>query len=147
MPSQNQTYDISLLLKDAGLVDASAAATVGGQARVIDLGAAAEIDAELIVDVSALEIDSNDESYDIVLQGSPDADFGTAANIAELLALHLGAKETKRTDADADDTTGRYIMRVTNERNGTVYRYLRVYTVVAGTVASGINYTARLATF
>jgi len=37
---------------------------------------------------------------------------------------------------------GRYTLPFSNEDNGTFYRYVRVYTVVGGTIASGINYTA-----
>ena len=32
----------------------------------------------------------------------------------------------------------------TNERNGEVFRYLRVYTDVAGDIATGINFTAHI---
>lgn len=130
--------DSSLSLKAAGLVAASAAGSI------INVGAF-PIRADVVVDVTALEIASNDESYWIVIQGSPDSDFGTAGNIVELGAIHLGAKEIKLTDSDADDATGQFVFPVSNERNGTVYPYMRSYTVVAGTIATGINYSARLA--
>lgn len=142
---RNFTLDTLLQLKDAGAVGASAAATVGGSAKVLDLGAGF-VEGNIVLDVSALEIASADESYDIVVQLSPDSNFGTAGNIIEQCAKHLGAKATKRTDCDKDDATGRYVLPVTNENRGTVYRYLRLYTVVAGTIAQdgGINYTAWL---
>ena len=134
------TFDTELEFKDAGLVAASAAATVDAVAQVIDVGDGL-FKGCMIIDVSALEIASNDEIYDIVIQGSPVEAF-TAAGVVELAALNLSAKEVKRTDSDADNATGRYKIYFDNEQNGTIYQYLRVYTVVAGTVATGINYAA-----
>ena len=46
---------------------------------------------------------------------------------------------------DTTATTGRYILPVRNEINGTWYRYARLYTDVTGTIATGINYTAYVA--
>lgn len=135
------TFDANLEFKDAGLVAASAAAQVDSAAKIVDLGTGL-FKGCMIIDVSALEIASNDEIYDIVIQGSPDAAFGTAGNICELAQLNLSAKEVKRTDCDKDDGTGRYKLYFDNENDGTFYRYVRVYTIVAGTVATGINYTA-----
>lgn len=134
------TFDASLEFKDAGLVGTSAAATVDSAAKVIDAGTGL-FKGCMILDVTALEIASNTELYDIVVQGSPDAAF-TAATAVELAAINLSAKEVKRTDCDKDDGVGRYKLYFDNENNGTFYRYLRLYTVVAGDVASGINYAA-----
>lgn len=134
------TFDADMEFKDAGLVAASAAANVDGAAKVVDLGTG-HFKGQMILDVSALEIASNDETYDIVIQGSPDSAF-TAATSVEFCALHLGAKEIKRTDTDKDDATGRFKLYFDNENNGTYYRYARIFTVVAGSIATGINYTA-----
>ena len=132
------TYDTETDLKAAGLVAASAAGSI-----IVDLGTG-EARGDLVLEVSALEIASNDESYTIVLQGSPDAAFGTAGNIQDLVSVNLAAKEVKATDSDKDDATGRVIVPFSNRFNGTNYRYVRIYTVVAGTVATGINYVAYL---
>jgi len=133
-------YDSGLVLKAAGLIAASAAS-----ATVIDLGSASAIaKGEMVIEVTALEIASNDEIYDIVLQGSTVAAFATDTAITELCAINLSAAEVKRTDCNKDDAIGRYVVPFTNEQAGTIYRYLRVYTVVAGTIATGINYSARL---
>lgn len=141
---RNFTYDVELQLKDAGLVASSAAATVASAAKVLDLGAGF-VKGNIVLEVTALEIASNDEIYDIVAQLSSDSDFGTAANIVERCALNLSAKEVKRTDCDRDDTTGRFILPFDNEVAGTIYRYMRLYTIVGGSIASGINYSAYLA--
>jgi hypothetical protein len=136
------TFDSDLEFKDAGLVAASAAATVDSAAKVIDVGTGL-FKACMILDVSALDIDGNNEIYDIIVQGSTVAAFATAGSIVELAAINLSAKEVKRSDSDKDDSTGRYKIYFDNENNGTYYRYLRVYTVVAGAgVSTGINYTA-----
>lgn len=135
------TFDSDLEFKDAGLVAASAAATVDGAAKIVDVGTGL-FRGCMFFDVSALEIASNDELYDIVIQGSSDSDFGTDTNIVELAAINLSAAEVKRTDCNKDDSTGRFKLYFDNENDGSYYRYLRIYTVVAGTVATGINYSA-----
>jgi hypothetical protein len=134
------TFDANLEFKDAGLVASSGAAEVDAAAKYVDVGSG-HFKACMIIDVSALEIDNDDEIYDIVIQGSPDTSF-TAATLCDLCQLNLSAKEVKRTDSDKDDSTGRYKLYFDNENDGTYYRYIRVYTVVAGTVGTGINYTA-----
>ena len=133
-------YDALMLFKDAGAVAASAAATVASAAKVVDVGTGL-FKACMILDVSALEIASNDEIFDIVIQGSPDAAF-TATGVVELAQLSLSAAEVKRTDCNRDDAEGRYKLYFDNEFDGSLYRYIRVYTVVGGTIATGINYSA-----
>ncbi len=134
----NYMYDANMVLKAAGLIAAPAAV-----ATVIDVGSAtAKLKGEIVIDVTALEIASNDEIYDIVLQGSTVAAFATDTAIEEMCSITLSAAEVKRTDSNSDSVIGRYIMPFTNERNGTTYRYLRLYTITDGTIASGINYKA-----
>lgn len=134
--------DGTLILKDAGLVAVSGAATVGGQAKVADVGAGL-VNAELVVDVSAIEIASNDELYTIALQGSDTSDFSTGSPVIEDLAvLILGASEV--VGGNQDTASGRLILPFRNEKAGTVFPYLRVYTTVAGAVATGINFTAHV---
>lgn len=131
--------DADLLLKAQALVAASAAGSL-----IVDTGGAV-FRGELIINVTALEIASANEFYDVVLQGSPDSGFGTAGNIVELAQRSYGAKAGRITDADKDDAAA-FVdnFPVTNVYAGTPYRYLRIYTRVAGTVATGINYSARL---
>jgi len=134
-------FDADMLMKDAGLVAATAAATVSGAAKVKNVGAA-RLDAVLVVDVSAVEIASNDEEYDIIVQGSNDSAF--ASGVENLGQLNLGATEVRQGGAQ-DSTTGRYELLFTNYQDDTVYQYLRVYIVVAGTIATGINFKAFIA--
>lgn len=138
------TYDESLKIKAAALVAATANGTIE-----LDLGTGL-VEGFLVVDATAVEIDSNDESYEIILQGSTVAGFGTAAAIAPLAMMTICDKAATRGAAGVigngtDDVPGRYAIPFRNERNGTIYRYVRVRTVVVGTIATGINYMAFLA--
>lgn len=139
MAQHNHAYvwDANLEFKDAGLVAADAAATVDAAAKVVDLGSGYWRGA-LVVDVSAIEIASNDERYDICFELSASSTF--ASGILCRAVLALGALEV--ISGDTDSATGRYVLFVDNEVQGTLYRYARVYTDVSGTVATGINYTA-----
>lgn len=133
-------YDTQLVLKDAGLVAASAAATVGGEAAVLDLGGGL-VEGKLYIDVSAIEVADDDELYAVAIQGSDTADFSTGSPVIEELAvLNLGAAEV--VGGNQDSETGRYVLPFRNEKGGTVFRYVRAYTTVSGTVATGINFTA-----
>jgi hypothetical protein len=129
-----KTYDHATLLKAAGLVAATAAGSV-----ILDLGNGLML-ADLVVDVTALEVASNDEIYTIALEGSNVADMSSAS--VTLAAFQLGNAPAP---ADADTAVGRHVIGVRNELNGTLYRYVRIHTTVAGTIATGINYSAFLA--
>ena len=132
--------DGTFLMKDAGLVAADAAATVGGSAKIADLGAG-KVEGHMVAEVTAFNVDNNDELYLIKLQGSSKSDF--ADTIEDLAILELGALETM-IGTDTDSVVGTYVLPFSNERNGTVYRYVRIYTDVTGTVGTGINYTCHL---
>lgn len=129
-----KTYDHATLLKAAGLVAASAAGTV-----ILDLGDGF-MEADLIIDISALEVASTDEIYTVSLEGSSVAAMTSGSvTLAEKQFGNVPAP------ADADTAVGRHLVPVTNELNGTTYRYVRIYTTVAGAIATGINYSAFLA--
>lgn len=131
------TFDAELELKDAGLVAVSGAATVDSVAKILNVGTGLWT-ADIVIDVTAVEIASNDERYDIIAQGSTSASF--ASVIEDLSQIQIGALEV--TDGDQDGATGRFILPVRNEVNNVRYPYIRLYTVVAGAVATGINYSA-----
>jgi hypothetical protein len=141
MGLRKYNFDALMLLKDAGLVAASAAAQVASADKILDMGAA-RFDGVAVIDVSAVEIDSNNELFTIIIQGSNSAAF--ASGIENLGALQLGAAEVRPGGAQ-DSVAGRYELPFVTEQADTVYRYIRAYTVVAGTQAAGINYTAFVA--
>jgi len=137
---RNLTSDSLLTMKDAGLVAATAAAQVDGEDHIEDAGAGF-VEGHLVIDISAIEVADGDERYDIVLQGSSESDF--ASSYCDLVAVALGASAV--INMDSDTTTGRIVLPFDNEFMETVCQYLRLYTVVAGTIAAGINYRARIA--
>ena len=132
-------YDTQLELKDAGLVAADAAGTVGGTAKVIDAGEAV-MEGVLVIDLSAIEIASGNELYKISLQGSVREDF--AHSYEDLAIIELGAKGVL--GGDQDSGVGVYAIPFSNVRKDKLFRYLRVFTDVSGSIATGINFTARL---
>lgn len=138
--SKDQMYDHAHLMKDAGLVAASAAATVGGSAKVLDLGAG-RVDARAILDITAVEVADGNEKYEVEVQVSNSSTFASGIFIAGVAKLG----DSTVSGESADTTTGRREVHFTNEVNGTLYRYARLYTRIAGTIATGINYTGYLA--
>lgn len=132
------TFDALLEMKDAGLVAADAAAQVDGSNKILDVGDA-RFEAKLIIDVTAIEVASGDEGYTIKVQGSDASNFGSG--VETITSLTLG--DTSVTGNSVDSTTGRYELGVSNiGADGQPYRYLRLYTDVTGTIATGINYSA-----
>jgi hypothetical protein len=129
-----KTYDHATLLKAAGLVAASAAGSV-----ILDLGDGL-MEGDLIIDISALEVATGDEIYTISLEGS-----AVAAMTSGSVELARAVFGNNPAPADADTAVGRHLVPVRNELNGTLYRYVRLHTTVAGDVATGINYSAFLA--
>ena len=130
-------------MKDSyAVAAASAAALVASAAKVLDLGDG-YVEGDVVIDVSAMDVATTDEIYTIVWQLSPDATFGTAANVVEACQINLGAAPPKITDSNVANVIGRYILPVRNEFAGTIYRYARLWTV--GSIAgSSITYTAFL---
>jgi hypothetical protein len=139
--NHNFVFDALLEMKDAGVIGSSAAATVDSVAKVLDLGDKF-CSGNLVIDITALEVATGDEKYEIEWQLSPDATFGTAGNIRCATVVKLGDSTTN--GSGADSAVGRIVQPVQNEFNGTVYRYARLFTRIAGDIASGINYSAFL---
>lgn len=136
----NYTFDANLELKDAGLVAADAAGQVDSVDKIVEAGTGL-FEGIAVIDVTAIEIASNDEVYKISIQGSSSSTF--ASDIVDLAEISLGALEV--IGGDVDSTTGRYEVPFTNRMNNTYYRYLRLYTDVSGDIATGANFSAFIA--
>lgn len=134
---RSYVFDGDLELKDAGLIAADAAWQVSGANRIIDVGPAVFFGVG-VIDVSAIEIASNDELYELIIQGSTSPTF--ASVIVDLAVLPLGALEVLV--GDQDSVVGRYELPFFNVQHDTVYQYIRGYTDVSGTIATGINFKA-----
>jgi hypothetical protein len=132
------TFDALLEFKDAGLIAADGLAQVDGANKTVDVGAGL-FEADMVVDVTALEVASGDERYEMMVQGSNSPTF--ASGIAQLATFVVG--DATVTGGDADDGTGRYVFGFSNRgKDETLYRYLRLNFDVGGTIATGINLTA-----
>lgn len=128
------TYDDALKLKAAGLVAASA------DGSIVDLGEGL-VDGFIVIDVTAVEIESGNEIYTISLEGSNVAAM-TSGSVC--LAKKVFGNLVVPMDA-ALSASGRYVIPFRNEEGGTTFRYVRLSTLVAGTIATGINFKAFLA--
>lgn len=142
MGQRNYNYDAEMQLKDAGLVAATAAAQVGGADKIIDLGVG-RMEAVAVLDLTAIETDSSNELYTVAIQGSSSATF--ASDIQNLAMMDFGHLSTPRKGGAITSLVGRYEIPFVNEQNDIRYRYLRLHTTVAGTVATGANFSAFVA--
>jgi hypothetical protein len=129
------TYDSALALKAAGLV----AATASGS-TIVDLGDGL-VEGYVVIDMTACEVATGDEIYTVSLEGSNVAamDSGSVC-----LARKTFGNLVVPMDA-ALSAAGRYVIPFRSEEAGTNYRYVRIHTTVAGTIATGINYAAFIA--
>lgn len=91
MSKMTTAFDSLLVAKDAGLVAASAAATVSSVAKVMDLGLG-NVECDLVLDVSAVEVASENESFRIAVQLSSTSDFSD--DVYEVESIQLGACES-----------------------------------------------------
>ena len=128
------TYDDDLSLKDAGLL---ASSTDGS---ILDLGAGL-VDGFLVIDLTACEIATGDEIYTVSLEGSTVAAM-TSASVC--LAKKVFGNLVVPMDA-ALSTAGRYVIPFRNEEGGSTFRYVRLSTLIAGTIATGINFVSFIA--
>lgn len=135
---RSYSFDASLQLKDAGLIASTAAAQFAGSDKIIDVGTSVFAGC-VVIDASAIEVGSNDELFTVRLEGSNSASF--ASGIQQLGSIRLGSAGGLGSNY-AITTPGRYEMPFINSQNDTTYRYLRLVTVVAGSIATGINYSA-----
>lgn len=130
----NFTYDDALSLKDAGLL---ATSTDGS---ILDLGPGL-VDGFLVIDLSACEVATGDEIYTVSLEASNVAAM-TSGSVC--LAKKVFGNLVVPMDA-ALSAAGRYVIPFRNEENGTLFRYVRLSTLIAGTIATGINFSAFIA--
>ena len=128
------TYDDALSLKDAGLVAASA------DGSILDLGAGL-VEGYLVIDLTACEIASGNEIYTVSLEGS---NVSAMDSGSVCLAKKVFGNLVVPMDA-ALSASGRYVIPFRNEEGGTTFRYVRLSTLVAGTIATGINFSAFIA--
>jgi hypothetical protein len=131
------TVDATLQLKDAGAITATGAGQVGGQNRVVNLGTGL-VSAAFMVDISALDVTSADETYDIRLQVSSDPTFATDVTIA---ARIVGGASAVTAGQDTQGVGKRVVPFNNVGEDGAPKQYARCYTAIGGTTPS-INFDA-----
>lgn len=126
-----QVYDDALLMHDGvANITADGGGVVDAGAAILDLGAGQLINGMVVLEISALDVTTGDEKYNIHIQGSNSATF--ASGISQLAQRELG--DDTQILADADAGVGRYLIPFVNlDQAGNVLRYVRIYFDVSGT--------------
>ena len=138
------TFDSDTALKDVSAgIASSAPAQVASADRILDLGAG-RIEGVVVIDVTALDVAAGDEGtiFFQVSDGGPGTTAFEAGSWITAAALVLG--DVTLNGSKTDSAVGHYELFCTNEINGVVYRYARLYTLVAS--SGQLTYTAFLAT-
>jgi hypothetical protein len=132
MAGITKTYDHSLLLHDGAVINASVAGNVATVARILDIGLG-HVYGDIVVDISAMDVDNNDEMITIGVQISDSATF--ASSFWEVASLSIGDEAV--INGDVAMTTGRYVIPFNNMiSDGTTKRYLRLYFTETGTTTT-----------
>lgn len=146
------SFDIGQLVSDnAAAYTASGFLQVGGATGSIDLGGnqgvspvqVARGDFMAVFDVTALDITSGNETYnlDIVVSNSPSFASGNAI----AASVQFGKGASLRVANSGDSVIGRYEVGFTNQVAGTIYEFAAVFLTVAGTTPS-VNILGFIAT-
>lgn len=137
----DRTPDAALLLHDsASAVTADGLATVGGSAAagIVDLGAT-DFCGDAVFDVSACDVATGDENYELQLIGSNSSSFASGNVLLGVLMLGDATTLAGGTGGiDTDKTTGRHVLTFRNRIGATVYRYVRLNNEI---IAAGSSIT------
>jgi len=129
--SNFRQFDAALLL-DAGTAGAKTA-SFNASVSSINLGTA-RVRGEMVVDVSALDVGTGDESYKVVLLGGTEAGFSSGKE-EELAVVALGGASTKEGD-QVDVAPLRLTVPFDTHRAGQIYSHVRLRVVMSGTTPS-----------
>lgn len=125
-------YDVDLVAKAAALIAADTSHLIVNVGDALFKGV-------LVIDVTAIETATTDERYIIHVQGSTSATF--ASDVQNLAAIEFGASAA-RSGSAITSLIGRYELPFISAQCGILYPYIRAYTDVSGTIATGINFSA-----
>lgn len=116
------------------LEDGAAAITADGAgSAILDLGAGRVV-GDIVIDVSAMDLTTGDEQYNIIAEVSDSATF--ASGIEQACAIQIGGATTPLGNRDLASDVGRYVLSFQNQLNDRVYRYLQLHVDVGGTTPS-----------
>lgn len=136
-------FDANLQFSDAAAaMTASGYLQVGGANSIVDLGGnqgttpaqQARIDAVAVVDVTAIDITSGNETYKLLVVVSNDPGLATGNWIAGEIMLGKGTSLDCLNGADS--ITGRYEIMFSTNIAGALFEYAGVYLVAGGTTPS-----------
>lgn len=151
MGDRNYSFDANLLLADGvAAITADGYTQVNGADGILNLGGnqsvtpvqQARIDCMLVLDVTALEIDTANEVYRLKVLGDNTTSFAATRVLAEMT---LGKGTAKVPSSTLDDTPGRYELPFCTEQDDVKYQYVKLYVDVAGTIVTGIDFLAWVA--
>lgn len=136
LSSFNRPFDALLQLQDdAAQITASGNGTVGGSAKIVDIGDGVVL-AEAVFDINTIDTTTGDETYVLKVEGSTSSSF--ASGIVTLGMLQLGGASASavvgaESAASSLANTKRFIVPFWNVKYGLVFRYLRARFVLSGT--------------
>ena len=113
--------------------EALTTAVTANLANILTVGDG-RIDAIAVLDITALDIVTTDETYNVYIQGSSSATF--ASDIENLAAYDLADTASRDGGADVTSLIGRHEIHFSNSMNGVEYKYIRARIVIAGTTPS-----------
>lgn len=119
--TRNFTYDVGAELSDGATITATANGEVATVAKVLDVGAAVTRGAAVVY-ISAAKTSAGNETYTAILQGDTSSGMGSAVDVAQVGITGDGVYEIPFINRSGDDAT--------------IYRYLRIRFVLAGTSPS-----------
>lgn len=143
MGDRTYSFDANLLLSDnAAPYTVDGYSQVGGADAILDMGGnqnvtpaqQARIDAVLVIDVTAIDIASGDETYRLKVLGCNDPAFG--ANVVQLGELCLGKGASLVPATQKDSVVGRYELLFSTEQANVKYEWVKFFIDVGGTTPS-----------
>jgi len=138
------SFDVNLVLADgAAAQTATGFAQANGANGIVDLGGnqgtspvqQARIDAVAVIDVTALDISSSNESYRLSILVSNDPAFG-AGNVDMAAEISLGKGGSRDGVNMKDSVVGRYEVPFCTQIAGVLYEYAALYITTGGTTPS-----------
>ena len=129
----SNTLDAATILHDTGAaVTATGNGTVGGSARILDLGTGF-VESSLIIDIDAIDVSSGNELYVLTVQVSSSPTFASDVNVVEV--INLG--HSSLNGQSASTAPGRISRKLLNSADGnTPKRYMRMTHTLSGTTPS-----------
>lgn len=136
------SYDANLQFSDGGAYTATGFLQSGGVNGILDFGGnqgltpkqQARVDACAVIDVTAIDISSGNETYKLMVIVSNDPALATGNVCAGMIELGKGASLDGLSMADS--VIGRYEVMWSNNVAGSIYEFVGVYLVAAGTTPS-----------